>query len=176
MSEFGSRPVFVYDLPLPEGGTILHPEQVVLKFRQHGSCDIGALCYLRRGTAIRRRNSIGKDVDLASFSSARADLVRDLIEYISEDFDTSGRRQATMYSKVSSFLKFVNWTDAKGHTSVLNGTSAGRAGIRAYVAHLRERVAQNFLSINTGALYQNLASTVLAGFLRIDVSDCCRRR
>ena len=174
MSKFGSRPVFVYDLPLSEGVSILHPEQVVLKFGQHHSCDIGALCYLRRRVAQRRRNFCGKDVDLASFNSARADLVRDLIEYISEDFATGGMRQATMYSLVSDFLRFINWADVNEHTNVLNGAPAGCSGIRAYVTHLRERVAQNSLSNNSGASLQNNASTVLAGFLRIDVSDLVR--
>ena len=96
MTGFASRPVVVYDLPLPREATLLHPEQVMLRFSDQGAVDVGALCYLQRDAAPRRKRDVGRRVDLASFDQQRADRLRALIGYFSDVFANSGRRAATL--------------------------------------------------------------------------------
>lgn len=169
MSGFSSRPVVVYDLPLANELTILHPEQVVLRFGDQGTVDVGALCYLRRHSAQRKSNGGGRKVDLASFSQKRAERVRTLIGYFSEEFAHSGRRATTLRCMTQTFVKsLMGWADANAYADVLDGEPTARAAFRAYNAYLRERISRNSISVNTGTLHQNFALDLLGGFLDID--------
>ena len=152
MTGFASRPVVVYDLPLPREATLLHPEHVLLRFADQGTVDVGALCYLQRDAAPRRKRGVGRRVDLASFDQQRADRLRTLIGYLSEVFAHSGRRAATLRGMIHTFVgSFMAWADANGHASVLDGEPTARAAFRDYVTYLRDCVSRNSLSINTGA-------------------------
>jgi hypothetical protein len=92
-----------------------------------------------------------------------------LIRHLSETFAHSGRRAVTLRTLIHSFIgSFMDWTDANGHVNVLDGEAPGRAAFRDYVAHLRECVLRNSISINTGAGYQSAALDLLGGFLNID--------
>ena len=169
MSGFASRPVVVYDLPLPREATLLHPEQVMLRFGDQGTVDVGALCYLRRDSAPRRKRGAGRSVDLASFDQQRADRLRTLIGYFSDVFAHSGRRAATLRGMIHTFIgSFMDWADGNGHAGVLDGEPTARAAFRDYVRYLRECVLRNSLSINTGAAKQRCVLDLLGGFLNID--------
>lgn len=169
MSGFSSRPVVVFDLPLANGVAILHPEQVVLRFGDQGTVDVGALCYLRRHSAKRKSNGGGRKVDRASFSQKRAERVRALIGYLSEEFAHGGRRATTLRIMTQLFVtSLMGWADANGYSDVLDGEPTGRPAFREYNAHLQERVARNSISVNTGAQHQNYALDLLGGFLNID--------
>ena len=114
--------MIVYELPLPREATLLHPEQVMLRFGDQGTVDIGALCYLQRDAAPRRKRGVGRRVDLASFDQQRADRLRTLIGYFSEVFAHSGRRAVTLRGMIQTFIgSFIDWADANGHASVLDG-------------------------------------------------------
>jgi len=161
--------VVVYDLPLPREGTLLRPEHVVLRFADQGTVDVGALCYLQRDAAPRRKRDVGRRVDLASFDQQRADRLRALIGYFSDVFANSGRRAATLRGMIHTFIgSFMDWADANGHASVLDGEPTARAAFRDYVTYLRECVLRNSLSINTGADKQCCVLDLLSGFLNID--------
>jgi integrase len=169
LSGFSSRPVVVYDLPLVKEVTLLHPEQAVLRFGDQGTVDVGALCYLRRDSAQRRKRNAGRKVDRASFNQKRADRVGRLIGYCSEAFAHSGRRATTLRSMIQIFIgSFMDWVDANGHVNVLDGEPTGRAALRDYITHLRECVLRNSISINTGAGKQSCVLDLLSGFLDID--------
>ncbi len=159
----------VYDLPLAKEVTILHPGQVVLRFGDQGTVDVGALCYLRRDSAQRRKSRAGRKVDRASFNQRRADRVGMLIGYLSEAFAHSGRRAITLRGMTHLFIgSFMDWADANGHAPVLEGEPTARAAFRDYITDLRECVLRNSISINTGARNQSCARDLLGGFLNID--------
>jgi hypothetical protein len=169
LSRFSSRPVIVYDLPLAKEVTLLHPEQVVLRFADQGTVDVGALCYLRRDSARRRNSRAGRNVDHASFNQKRAQQVGRLIGYFSEAFAHSGRRPTTLRTMTQLFLRpFMEWADANGHVNTLDGEPTARAAFRDYVTYLRECVSRNAMSVNTGAQHQNTTLDLLGGFLNID--------
>ena len=169
MRKFSSRHVVVIDLPLANEVAILHPEQVVLRFGDQGTVDVGALCYLQRHSAKRKSNGGGRKVDFNSFNQKRADRVRTLIDYFSEEFTHGGRRATTLRIMVQIFVKsFMGWADANGYANVLDGESTGRTAFRAYNVYLRECISLNSISVNAGAQHQNFALDLLGGFLNTD--------
>src|SRR5438132_6432303 len=138
LTGFSSRPVVVYDLPLAKEVTLLHPEQAVLRFGDQGTVDVGALCYLRRYSAQRRKSHTGRKIDPASFDLKRADRVGKLIGYFSDAFAHGERRAITLRTMVHIFIgSFMDWADANGHVQVLDGEPTARAAFRDYIAYLR---------------------------------------
>lgn len=173
MSMFSTRSVSVLNLPLPDGASVLKPEQIILRFESGRSVDIGALCYLRREVVSTGRNKIrksaeGRAVDLTSFNQARANRVRALITHISNDVRHSGRRVETCRDLVSRFIAFMGWADENDYRSVLDSAEAARSVVRAYAWHIRERVKMNALSVNSGARQQWAVFSFLSDFFDVD--------
>lgn len=167
-SHFSERPVEFYDLPLVDETTILHPEQVILRYRRIGSIDIGSLCYLRRKvTRVRARGSCTK-VDITSSGPIRVKRVRDLIKFMSEEFSNSGLRDITLLRRHQEIFRFVNWCDTNGHNEALNNVLIAKIAFRSFVANLRDQVAQNKITITTAAKRQNPTLDVLSKFMNIE--------
>lgn len=169
MTQFSDRSVAVFDLPLPDGATILHPEQVVLRFGNAGTADIGALCYLRRGKEQRLRGRFAREVDLSSYSAERAENVRAVIEHISQESRHGGRRILTLkYMTDRLSNSFMDWADSNGHPDALSSKEAARTAFRGYCAYVGDRVGQNLISITTGAQYQTKVLALLSGLHESD--------
>ncbi len=167
---YESRLITRYDLPLANEVAILHPEKAVLCFSGDASFDIGAYCYLRR-SAVRRIPSqinMGRPVDISSLSQISADQIRSLIKYISDEIGLGGARPMSMCTWVSQVGRFFDWADANSYSNVLGDEAIATAAFRQYVHHLRERVNQNKLSNNTGAMTQNNILSLLTDYIGID--------
>lgn len=171
MIQFASRPIEFHDLPLPTGLRFLHPERVVLRYYPSHTIDAGALCYLRRRTDGRRIWGHGRQVDLSSFSAARAERVRAWIEFASETVASGRQKAVTTDAFHRNFIAFMDWCDSKGHSDVLDGEAPARAAFRAYVEHLRRLVSQHQLGNNSAAAVHNRCRDVLADFLDIEFLD-----
>lgn len=161
------RNVTIIDLPLQDV-VPMHPEQVILRFPSKRTIDIGALCYLRRhfDRSIRKRN--GYKVDPSSLKRDRLNRVGSLIQYISDLFSSSGLREATILDRAKRFAAFVSWADANNGQDVLDSAEMALKVFRDYLLYLKEKVAQNALSINGAARQQNVVLTMLSGFLNGD--------
>lgn len=169
VTQFSDRPVAVFDLPLPDGATILHPEQVVLRFGNAGTADIGALCYLRRGKEQRLRGRFAREVDLSSYSAERAENVRAVIEHISQESRHGGRRILTLKHMTDRLSNsFMDWADSNGHPDALSSKEAARTAFRGYCAYVGDRVGQNLISTTTGAQYQAKVLALLSGLHESD--------
>jgi hypothetical protein len=168
LTAFSKRDIVVYDLPLPDGTKILHPERVLIRFGGKQTIDIGALCYLRRDESSRRANE-ARNVDLTSFSQIRADHVHELLHHVSESYSTSGNRWTTQFSNTSNFiLYFMQFADSMGYEDVLGNSDVARVALAGYVNLLREQARSNHLSINTVTIYQNSAAAILCGLFDVD--------
>ncbi|HJW25891.1 MAG TPA: hypothetical protein VJ576_13425 [Rhodocyclaceae bacterium] len=171
MTEFASRPVEIHKLPLPAEVQILHPELALLLYYKSHTIDVGALCYLRRRTDRRRRPGQGRQVDLSSFSLARAERVRAWIEFASQAVASGRQKVITVDSFHRDFIAFMDWCDGNGHSDVLDGETPARVAFRAYVEHLRRLVSQHELNNNSAASDQNHCRDILSEFLGIECLD-----
>ncbi len=171
MTKFSARSVEIYDLPLPDACTLLHPESVMLRYFKSHTIDFGALCYLRRRTEGRRKHGKGRDVDLSSFSPERTSQVRALIEFVSEAVGNGRQRRISLDTSHRYLLKFMDWCDANGHCDVLEEEKFARSAFRGYVDYLRRLVSQNQLNNNTAARYHNICRDTLEAFLNIESLD-----
>jgi hypothetical protein len=165
---FSTRPIKVYDLPIPANAPLLHPEQVVLQYYRGHSIDFGALCYLHREMHARRNPGQGRQVDLLSLNAERIGQVRLLIEFVSA-LVTNGRySRKTVEFIHRNFVRFMDWCDTSGHSDVLKDESSARDAFRAYVTYLRGIVAQHQLNNNTAATQQNHCRDTLELVLNIE--------
>lgn len=159
-------------IPLAMDQQINNPERAILQFEDLGTIDIGAYCYLRKSNLPRapKINSIatGTLVDLASFDKNRVEVVRKIIYFISDERRLENYRNATVYKKTYYLNTFLNWADNNGFTTALTDLSKLHYTMRAFVAHLRERVNHNEITINSASYIQNATISVLTGALEID--------
>lgn len=167
MAEYAERQVDYYDLPLPKGVKLLHPEKVVFILNGGGSIDIGSLCYLCRSKEPRRAGK-GRKVDSASLSQSRKKEIRSLIDHIVEKVSSSGLRPKTFSSYFYRFYSFIDWCDSNKHINVLNNKIAAGDAFRAYVEHLRRLVGQNIMANSTAVRYQDAVKIILQDFLNIE--------
>lgn len=162
---FVNRLLDRYDLSAQRNMPITQPELIVLQIAGK-SADVGSLCYIKR---IGETNSKkGRNVDTDSFYPARIPSVCKLIALIEKMYSYSNLKPATLYDKVSRFIVFIEWADECGHHLVLDNVDAARLVARAYAAHIRERVAMNEISQNSGASQQWIALSFLGDFFGVD--------
>lgn len=141
MKAFVARSATVYPLPLAPEIKILHPENAVLDFGGKGSLDIGALCYLRRDSGVRRHfKHDGKPVDLSSLDARRIALVQQVIEHINEECGEGGRRLTTIHNYVAKgVIDFLDWADKRGYSDSCYADKEARQAFAAYDDYWRER-------------------------------------
>lgn len=169
MTKLEPRTCFIYDLPLSAEAVMLRPEQVVIRFKNNYTADVGSLCYMRRGTGRRPVGQLGQVVDMASFDMRRAEHVRTLISYFSGEGEATGRSERTRASKAQGFVSlFMRWADESGHSLALESEEHARAAFVGYLSHLRERVAMGKIANNTAVQQQDWAYTTLTECLNID--------
>ena len=162
---YEKRPPLVLRLPIEEGLSILHPEQVVATIGPR-SFDFGAYCYARRSSAQRRGkylNPVGRMVDLASFLPERVTPIRQAVCYFSDIVRDSGLSPFSIAGSVDSFHNFMEWSDASGHLLCLSGGKHTIAAYCAYAAHLEERFRQHSLTQNSAAVRQRTVCRILEG-------------
>lgn len=168
MTKFEIRPYSVYELPLSVETQILRPEQVVLRYENKYTVDVGSLCYIRRGDR-SKKNYFVHSVDLSSFAPSRVEQVRKLIDYFSLEETTTGRSVRTRASKAQEFVRsFMRWADDNNHSQVLEGGKYARLAFSAYIDYLRGRVAMGDIANNTAVQSQDVVKSVLTEFLEID--------
>lgn len=165
------RIVHTYDLPLPTGTTLLHPELTVLKLGPVKTIDIGLLCYKQRTMPDSTTRAGGRRVAVESFNVERVDSVRRLILHISSYFEHSGLRAETLHSRFTRLIAFVNWADAQGLPDVLAAERDARTAFRTYAAYIRDRVARNEISLNAGAVQQLRVAKAVGEFHDVDDFD-----
>lgn len=169
---YESRLTYIQDLPVAEGFEVLRPEQVVVRFSNGRTIDVGALCYTKHSPASRTRANNGSaQVVLSSFTSTRVSWIRKLIGVISEELG-SALSLETLRDRYSRFSNFIHWADDSGWVTVLDGRNHARAAFAAYVTHLRDRVARNEITINSGAWQQTSALSTLEALM--DIEDLSR--
>lgn len=151
---------------------VLHPEQVVLWFEHGKSLDVGSLCYLSREMGARGgRKGVqgaGFKVAIESYDAARAEKIGRVIARIGQELQDGGLRSITVVNRWRSFIVFMGWADANGHSTALDGANATKAAVRDYAAYLRERVRAGAICQNTGAMETQAALSTVGDFLGID--------
>ncbi|HJV88282.1 MAG TPA: hypothetical protein VJ698_22625 [Noviherbaspirillum sp.] len=172
MNQGTARSITIFDVPIAENIAILKPEQVVLRFAHTATFDIGALCFLRRESTPKnsgkvRRSTEGRKVVLSSLCPQRVEHVHALIIHISNEV-RFGKRPLTMLEATRKIAMFVNWADENGHSSYFIDPEATRRAVRAYAAHIRERVVTHSISLHAGVALQRRIITHLGELLGIE--------
>lgn len=150
---------------------ILRPEQIVLRFANSATFDIGALCYLQRepippsGTG--RRATKGRKVVLSSLCVKRIAHIRDLITYISGAIRL-GNRPQTMLNVTRKLGAFINWSDENGHANYYSNQESTRLAVMAYAVYIRGRVANHSISLHGGATLQKIPIMHFGEMLEIE--------
>jgi hypothetical protein len=171
MNRFSSRPVVIYDLPVPAEAPVLKPEQAILRFADGATIDIGALCYQRRAPTFnrgRRRATEGRKVMLSSLCTKRVTHIRALITHISTEVQLGSKRNTTLLCIYNEFCRFMTWADETGHSNALDDADAARQAATAYAGYIRERVRTHEIMLNTGTAMQSMTFAVLSEFLNIE--------
>ncbi len=165
-----TRHTQLHNLPLPDGVELLNIGQVLVRFENRSTFDVGSLCYLRRSARYEnmRKVETGKNVDPSSYSPHRADRIRHFVKYVSEMIRFGGVRTETVITKVKYFFTFVNWADQNGHSGALDDVENARSSIRAYFAFIRSRVIRSEITLNTGARIQSAVASILNDLLEIN--------
>lgn len=156
---YGSRRATIVDLPLSETVSLLHPENIVLRFNGR-AFDIGAYCYTVRSQKVRKANSAG-DVVLASFNKERVSQVRALIKTLSRLLTEGGLRQTTIHNHCNSLKDFIDWADANGHHDCLLGGESTRKAYRGYVENVDDRYRRHKFGSAAGFNRQKHVLTIL---------------
>lgn len=172
MTEFVTRPITLFDLPLPDTVAIDSPERVVLRVGEAGSLDVGALCYLRRDRNQRKTSNDCIAVVMSSFCPSRAEHVRALITLISDEFSYSGKKPGTLCNTFRRFgAHFMAWADSSGHPDLFNDESSARRVLYEYVQYLKLKVAQNVISVNYASKLREMSINVVGGILALEGLD-----
>lgn len=166
------RQVSIYKLPLESDSALLRPEHAILQFPNETRLDVGALCYLRRITPTVAENANSRDkgrkVAIDSLCRKRAKKVGELIQHLSEEVRSGCRRIETIRTSMSRFMSFMAWADDNGRHDILEGGAGLSRDLRDYLHFIRDRVARNEISLNSGAMQQRGVVAILEDFLQLD--------
>lgn len=168
------RPTKLIDFPIKKDEALLNPEEVILKFSNGRSVDIGALCYLiaepqkdyKQGTS--RFSKRGRLVQLQSLSQNRKDLVRKLITIFSDQLSYSGLRVETIIDSVTRFISFMRWADESHFHDVLDSSDKAHKTLKIYSQFLRDKYLRNEISLKHVERQISLAIKVLSDFFGED--------
>ena len=164
-----TRPIVIYDLPLPSDTVIVSPEFAIIRFPNNRTVDIGCLCYLNRKLPEIPNGKAGSRlVQIDSLNESRKEQVISLIHHISNSIQHSGKRVATIKNSVSRFLSFMGWADANGFEIHLIDTDIARLAVQSYARYISDRVMTNSISLNAGAHQQSSVFNFLEDFLGVD--------
>ena len=144
-----TRPIVIYDLPLPSDTVIVSPEFAIIRFPNNRTVDIGCLCYLNRKLPEIPNGKAGSRlVQIDSLNESRKEQVISLIHHISNSIQHSGKRVATIKNSVSRFLSFMGWADANGFEIHLIDTDIARLAVQSYARYISDSVMKNSMSLN----------------------------
>ena len=169
MTGFVPRQVRYLNLPLKDDDAATYtPQQIILRFGDAGSIDVGAVCYLRRDENQRRSSRTSMAVAPSSFCPHRAKHVGALIAFISDEYSYSGKKPLTLRVRLHNFTcHFMAWADSSGHSGLFSDEISARQALYEYVRYLKEKVAQNCIGVNYAARLRMVTVYVLGGVLRI---------
>lgn len=144
---------------------VLRPERVMLEFEINDKkkiLDIGSICYLKRGRINRyipSNRCRPDDVQLSSFSIARRELVRSIID----DAITSGKAVTSTSTYLKGYLEIIRWCDLNGHEKAFLITDKTRDAYIKYSEYLTHLlVVKNSISLNRASYLQGLFSRLIA--------------
>lgn len=166
MTAYYSRQVSKILLPLADSVSILYPEQTILCYCDNGgTLDIGACCYLKRKGGPRKKSQNGRLVCLKSLDNNRSIIIRELINYLSQEVKSSGKRLTTLRSITSEILAYIDWLDTNNHSNLFTDKEIVKEGLRLYFDFLVQKVNTNNLNLNTAAKLQRNIVKFLSDFL-----------
>jgi integrase len=171
MNNFDRRQVVVLDLPASGRLLILRPENIVLRFQNKLTMDVGALCYLERESTkitMQRKANQGRRVRLESLCPRRVNHIRKFIDFISNQVQEGNKKSTTLHNLSQHFSRFLSWADENGHSSALDNASLTRLSVVAYALHIRERVAAHEISLDFGAVIQHRTFSIVGELLEIE--------
>lgn len=136
---YSSRHISIVQLPLAEGVTFAHPEQIVLRVGRT-TFDIGSFCYAHREMAPRRsRIAVQRGVVLESLLPSRTDATRRVIEYLSSLLTDKGLRTETVITFFKYFSAYMNWADSNGYPNSLGTDASTRQTLEAWLRECEEQ-------------------------------------
>lgn len=153
------QPAARFVLPLPDGVTVLHPEQSTLVVGKE-SVTLGPHCYLERRLHRQKR-----EIVLSSLNSARVAHVAKVIALLS---GMAAAGVGGLGAKASAMGYFLDFMDSQGASDALHDYEAMLAVLRQYSAHIHERMAQNTLSPKLGHRYLSDLFPMLEAFFEVD--------
>ncbi|WP_180104066.1 hypothetical protein [Acinetobacter sp. YH12134] len=168
------RPTKLVDFPIKKDEALLNPEEVIIKFSNGRSVDIGALCYLitepqkdyKQGTS--RFYKHGRLVQLQSLSLNRKDQIKRLITIFSDQLSYSGLRVETIIDSVTRFISFMRWADESHLHDVLDSSDRAHKNLKVYSQFLRDKYLRNEISLKHVERQISLAIKVLSDFFGKD--------
>lgn len=170
-SQYRSRKSHVVDLPLATDIGAFGIEEVILRFNDESTIDIGARCFLKRSNAHRRNPSLPDKVIHSSLCGDRAMRVRTLVSNASQVIRSGRLKGNTMYAYVRQWVVFFDWCDANEYNTALESVIPARFAFRQFSETLRDRVGRSELSPNTAALCQAAILTMYRDYLMFEGVD-----
>ncbi len=137
--QFGDRLTTILQLPLEEGLTVLHPEQVILRV-DRTTFDIGVFCFTVRepfspsGRTSRRRKAV-----LESLLPHRPEQIRQVVHYLSSLLTDKGLRNETVTTVFKYFAAYLNWADSNGYFNCLGSDAEARSILEAWFLECEEQ-------------------------------------
>ena len=136
---YEERSTVILNLPLQDGITVMHPEQVVLRL-DRSSFDIGSFCYaIRDFSPVGGRKKAKRGVSLETLLPHRPSEVLNVIHYLSSLITDKGLRNATVTSVFKYFTAYMNWADSKGHFSCLTNDENLRIILESWLQECEEQ-------------------------------------
>mgnify|MGYP003607632798 CR=1 FL=1 len=164
----------IIDLPLKIDENILNPEEVIIRFSNGRSVDLGALCYLKaepvkeykQGTSRYQKN--GRLVHLQSLSNSRQDQIKRLITIVSDQLNHSGLRVKTIIDSISRFVAFMRWADESHLHDVLDSSDKAHNTLKVYSQFLREKFLRNEITLKHAERQHTIVIKILSDFFDED--------
>ena len=145
-------------------------ESVVVYFADaRESVDVGALCYVKRASPIRKRRKLfqGRQVQYDTLCPNRIAQIGKILQRQSDLIRDRHARPLTVLGHLREASKFIDWCDENSHGSVLEGTEQARQAAKEYIQMLERLKDQNQLSQNSAAKRQNTLLLFLRGHFGI---------
>lgn len=137
--QYEGRQTTIIDLPLQEGVSILHPEQVVVRIGR-ATFDIGSFCFASRDfTPIGGRKTAIRGVVPSSLLSHRPAEILNVIRYLSSLLTDKGLRHETVKTVFKYFGAYLNWADGNGYFGCLTDGPDLRRIIEAWFRECEEQ-------------------------------------
>lgn len=143
------------ELPYTTEIQILKPQATILRFEDGSQFHLWTWCYLSRDTA--NRHVSNWDIDAASLSQARCDVLSNVVRKINAFVRIKGRRAAGIKSILGDAGAAIKWFDRPElggiYENIFDDKALAVKAVEEYASYLKQDVRGGRIATNTAASY-----------------------